>query len=145
MRRSAGERLALGVNWYQVRYLCMLAESFLEVGSTEEGLAVLGEAKALAVRKDEHMWEAELERIEGELRRALSDSPPEVEAHFQVALAVARRQSAKSFELRAAMSLARLWRDQGGGAEARGLLAPTYGWFTEDLKEAKMLLEALRE
>jgi predicted ATPase len=96
------------------------------------------------------MWETELARIEGDLRRALGNSPPEVEALFQVALAVARRQSAKSFELRAAMSLARLWRDQGGGAEARGLLAPTYGWFTEgidtrDLKEAEKLLEALRE
>jgi predicted ATPase len=71
-------------------------------------------------------------------------------SHFQAALAVAPRQSAKSFELRAAMGLARLWRDQGRHAEARGLLTPTYGWFTEgfdtrDLKEAKMLLEALRE
>jgi hypothetical protein len=69
-------------------------------------------------------------------------------SHFQAALAVARRQSAKSFELRAAMGLARLWRDQGRHAEARGLLTPTYGWFTEgfdtrDLKEAKILLEAL--
>jgi predicted ATPase len=69
-------------------------------------------------------------------------------SHFQAALAVARRQSAKSFELRAAMGLARLWRDQGRHAEARGLVTPTYGWFTEgfdtrDLKEAKILLEAL--
>ena len=72
----------------------------------------------------------------------------EVESRFHVALAIARGQSARSFELRAATSLARLWRDQGKREEARGLLAPVYGWFTEgfdtlDLKEAKALLDAL--
>jgi predicted ATPase len=70
------------------------------------------------------------------------------EAYFERALAVARRQQAKSWELRAAKSMARLWRDQGKRQEARDLLAPTYGWFTEgfdthDLKEAKVLLEEL--
>ena len=86
----------------------------------------------------------------GELRRIQGASPDEVEAYLQAALNVARSQSAKSFELRAAMSLARLWRDHGRVAEARRLLAPVYGWFTEgfdtpDLRAAKALMEELAE
>ena len=99
---------------------------------------------------DKDAWyEAELHRIKGELllRQAVPDAP-QAEACFQQALAVARRQQARSWELRAAMSLSRLWQQQGKRAEARELLAPIYSWFTEgfdtpDLQEARVLLEEL--
>ena len=150
MRHSLNERDRLGASWYQVRYLCMLAATYLELGDGDKGVATLAEAKDLAARNDEHMWEAELACIGGELRRIRGASPEEVEACLQNALNVARSQSAKSFELRAAMSLARLWRDHGRIAEARGLLADVYGWFTEgfetpDLRAAKALMAELAE
>jgi predicted ATPase/class 3 adenylate cyclase len=148
MRQSAAERLALGVGWYQIRYLCMLAATHLQAGTAEEGLGVIAQAANLVARNNDHMWEAELRRLEGELRSAQGASPADVESCFEQALATARGQSAKSFELRASISLARLRRDQGKHAEARALLAPVYGWFTEgfdtrDLKEAKALLDEL--
>jgi predicted ATPase len=148
MRQSLNERDRLGAGWYQVRYLCMLAATYLQLGDSDNGLAALAEAKGLAARNDEHMWEAELACISGELRRTRGDAPDEVEAHLQTALHVAQSQSARSFELRAAMSLARLWRDQGRVVEARGLLGSIYGWFTEgyetpDLRAAKALMEEL--
>jgi predicted ATPase len=150
MHQSLIDRNRLGANWYQVRYLCMLATTYLQLGRGDEGLAALTEAKDLAACNDEHMWAAELARIEGELRRVQGASPDEVEAYLQAALNVAHTQGAKSFELRAAMSLARLWRDHGRVAEARRLLAPIYGWFTEgldtpDLRAAKALMEELAE
>ena len=97
----------------------------------------------------ERWFEAEVNRIAGEI--ALKSPEPDAakaQAYFERALAVARQQQAKSWELRAAMSMARLWRDQGKRDEARDLLAPVYGWFTEgfdtlDLKEAKALLDEL--
>ena len=101
-------------------------------------------------RTKETWFEANVHRIAGEI--ALKSPQPDVakaEAHFERALAVARQQQAKSWELRAAMSMARLWRDQGKPQQARELLAPVYGWFTEgfdtlDLKEAKALLGELQ-
>jgi class 3 adenylate cyclase/predicted ATPase len=148
MRQSLNERDRLGASWYQVRYLCMLATTYLQLSRDDEGLTVLAEAKDLAARSDEHMWEAELACISGELRRIRGDAPDEVEGDLQTALHVAQSQSAKSFELRAAISLARLRRDQGKHSEARAVLAPVYGWFTEgfdtrDLKEAKAFLDEL--
>jgi predicted ATPase/class 3 adenylate cyclase len=146
MRRSCTERLAMGVSWYQSRYLCMLAATSLQQRRPDEGLAALAEARNLGTRTDEHMWEAELRRMEGELWRMQGAPSAEVEGHFQEALAIARDQYAKSFELRAAISLARLWRDEGSHADAgRVLLAPIYNSFTEgfdtpDLREAKGLL-----
>ena len=121
----------------------------LATARSEDGLRVIAEAKDLVARDDEHMWEAELKRVEGELGRVQGTSAFEIETCFEQALQVARCQSAKAFELRAAMSLARLWRSQGKPQQARELLAPVYGWFTEgfetrDLKEAKALLEELR-
>jgi predicted ATPase len=100
-------------------------------------------------RTKESLWEPEVNRIAGEI--ALQTSEPDAakaEAYFQRALAVARKQQAKSWELRSATSMARLWRDQGKREEACDLLAPVYNWFTEgfdtlDLKEAKALLDAL--
>jgi predicted ATPase len=99
--------------------------------------------------QEEHFYEAEVYRLTGEFlwARAAAEHA-EVEGALRQALAIARRQEAKSLELRAAMSLSRLWQQQGKRAEARELLAPIYGWFTEgfdtaDLKEAKALLEEL--
>ena len=103
-----------------------------------------------AVQTTKESWsEADLHRVAGEV--ALKSPEPyaaKAEGYFDRALAIARQQQAKSWELRAAMSLARLWRDQGKPQQARELLAPVYGWFTEgfdtrDLKEAKALLEEL--
>jgi predicted ATPase len=126
----------------------MLAESYLQHRRTGEGLAAIAEATEIVGRTDERTWEAELHRIEGELRCLQSSSVSEAEGHFQRALTIARGQSAKSLELRAAMSLARLWGGQDRRGEARKLLAPVYAWFTEgldtaDLKEAKGLLDEM--
>ncbi len=103
-----------------------------------------------AVETTKETWcEAEVHRISGEIAlKSLERDAAKAEAYFERALAVARKQEAKSWELRAAMSMARLWREQGKRDEARELLAPVYGWFTEgfdtlDLKEAEALLKAL--
>ena len=115
----------------------------------EEGLTLLTEALAVTNDTGERRWEAELHRLKGELLLAGSaEHATEAETCFHQALDVARRQQAKSWELRAAVSLARLWQQQGKRTEARVLLAPIYGWFTEgfdtaDLREARALLEAL--
>jgi predicted ATPase len=102
------------------------------------------------VERSKEKWcEAEVHRFAAEIAlKSLAPDPEKAKAYFDRALAVARQQQAKSWELRAAMSLARLWRDQGKRDEARNLLAPVYGWFTEgfgtrDLKEAKALLDDL--
>ena len=106
-------------------------------------------AEALAVVDKDPWYEAEMHRIKGELllRQPVPDAP-QAEAYFQQALAVARRQQAKSWELRAAMSLSRLWQHQGKRAKACQVLAEVYDWFTEgfdtpDLQEARALLDAL--
>jgi predicted ATPase len=127
----------------------ILAEAYGESGQAEEGLRLLAEALATAHQQGSLLWEPELYRVKGELllRQSVPDAP-EAESCFHQALDIARRQEAKSLELRAAMSLSRLWQQQGKRAEARTLLAPIYGWFTEgfdtaDLREAKGLLDAL--
>jgi predicted ATPase len=140
---------AAGAELSRSRDLALLAEAYGKVGQTEAGLTVLAEALAVVDKTGERYWEAELHRLKGELLLGLStDNTTEAEACFQQALDVARRQEAKSLELRAAMSLSRLWQQQGKQAEARALLAPIYGWFTEgydtaDLQQAKALLEEL--
>jgi predicted ATPase len=133
-----------------VPYFCtVLADVSAHLGYTEDGLQALAEAHTLMDQQEERWWEAEICRLRGVLLLQQTGTPQaEAEAWLQRALDVARRQEAKSLELRAAMSLAQLWQQQGKRAEARGLLAPIYGWFTEgfdtaDLQEAKMLLEAL--
>jgi len=119
------------------------------MGQPEEGLRVLTEAEAAAQARGERFMAAELSRCQGELvLRQVRPDVAQAETCFQQALAVARRQQAKSFELRAATSLARLWQQQGKHQEAHDLLAPVYGWFTEgfdtaDLQEAKVLLAEL--
>jgi predicted ATPase len=102
-----------------------------------------------AVSTQEKWYEAEIHRTAGEIALMLPEpDAAKAETDFERALAVARQQHAKSWELRAAMSMARLWRDQGKVQQARELLAPVYGWFTEgfdtrDLKDANALLEQL--
>ena len=95
-----------------------------------------------------YWWEAHINCVAGEIALTRKSNAAKAEIYFEQALAVARKQQTKSWELRAAMSLARLWRDQGKVQQARELLAPVYGWFTEgfdtrDLKEANALLDAL--
>ena len=133
-----------------VPYYCtLLADVSAHLGHPEDGLQALAEAHTLVEQHEERWWEAEVCRLRGVLLlRQPGTSQAEAEAWLQRALDVARRQEAKSLELRAAMSLSRLWQQQGKRAEARALLAPIYGWFTEgfdtaDLQEARALLEAL--
>jgi class 3 adenylate cyclase/predicted ATPase len=146
--------------------LALLAEVYSKTGQINEGLRVLTEALALVDTTGERHWEAELYRLKGELllqssvRYSVSgvstlhpalrtpDLETEAETCFHQALAIARRQQAKSLELRAAMSLSRLWQQQGKRTAARHLLADIYGWFAEgfdtaDLREARTLLNAL--
>jgi predicted ATPase len=103
--------------------------------------------EALTVNPEERAWRPETLRVRGEIRRRQGEEKL-AEADFHAAIVLAQEMSAKAWELRAAMSLARLWRDRGRGAEARDLLAPIYGWFTEgfdtaDLKDAAALLAEL--
>ena len=133
-----------------VPYYCtVLADVAAHLGDTEDGLQALAEAYALVEQHEERWWEAEITRLRGVLLLRQPETPQaEAEAWLQRALDVARHQEAKSLELRAAMSLARLWQQQGKRTEAHDLLAKVYGWFTEgfdtaDLQEAKTLLEAL--
>jgi predicted ATPase len=144
---------ATGSDTYRTYYLALLAETLNNEGRAEEGLGVLAEAHALVRSTGERFHEAELHRLQGELllsSAAKGAAPDGAEACFRQAVAVARRQGARSLELRAAVSLGRLYRQQGRTAEARPLLAETYAWFTEgfdtrDLREAKALLEEVSE
>jgi class 3 adenylate cyclase/predicted ATPase len=131
-------------------YRCtLLAEVSEHLGHPADGLQALAEAHTLVEQQEERWWEAEIARLRGVVLLRQTGTPPaEAEAWLQRALDVARRQEAKSLELRAAMSLSRLWQQQGKRAEARQLLADVYGWFTEgfdtaDPQEAKALLEEL--
>jgi len=127
----------------------MLADISAHLGHPADGLQALAEAHTLVEQQEERWWEAEIYRLRGVLLLRQPGTPQEeAETWLQRALDVACRQEAKSLELRAAMSLARLWQQQGRCAEARDLLAPIYGWFTEgfdtdDLQEAKVLLAEL--
>jgi predicted ATPase len=127
----------------------LLAEASGQAGQPEAGLEVLAEAVTLVAATEERWWEAELHWLQGELLRQLPrPDVGQAEACFQQALDVACHQQAKTLELRAALSLARLWQGQGKRAAARQLLAEVSCWFTEgfdtvDLQEAKALLEEL--
>jgi predicted ATPase len=130
-------------------WLAVLAEAYGRAGQPQAGLQVLAEAVTLLATTEIRWWEAEVSRLQGALLLQLpSPDVPQAEAAFLCALDIARRQQAKALELRAALSLARLWQGQGQRAPARELLAPIYGWFTEgfdtaDLQEARALLDAL--
>ena len=139
----------IGQKLYHPYYLALLAEAYGQTGQPEVGLPYLAEALTLVEATEERWWEAEMHRLKGELllRLPLPDIP-QATACFQQALAVARHQQAKALELHAALSLGRLWQQQGKREEAYGLLAPIYGWFTEgfdtpDMQEAKALLVEL--
>jgi predicted ATPase len=130
-------------------YLALLAEAYGQAGQPELGLPCLAEALTLVETTEERWWEAEVYRLKGELLLRLS--PPDVPqaiACLHQALDVARRQQAKTLELRAALSLGRLWQQQSKRDQARQLLAAVYSWFTEgfetpDLQEATALLKDL--
>jgi predicted ATPase len=130
-------------------YLALLAEALALAGKIEEGLAALDDALAKAAVSGERGWDAEIHRLRGELTGRLPHpDPAKAEDSFRTALALAHEQGTRGYELRAATSLARLWREQGRQGKARDLLAPLYGSFTEgfdtaDLKDAKALLDEL--
>ena len=145
--QSIDQTQATGAAIFTPRFLAGLAVAFSRLGQPAEGLSRLREAAQFIDRTDERVLEADIRRLQGELLSSTGDVAA-AELSYQQALAVARQQQAKCWELRAAMSMARLWRDQGKRDEARDLLAPVYGWFTEgfdtlDLKQAKALLEQL--
>jgi predicted ATPase len=128
-------------------WLTLLAEAYGQVGQPEAGLAVLGEALTVAATTEARWWDAEIYRLRGDLLLSLPRPDiPQAEVCFQRALEVAHRQRAKAFELRAAISLGRLWQSQGKREEACQLMGGIYGRFTEgfdtaDLQTAKALLE----
>jgi serine/threonine protein kinase/predicted ATPase len=143
---------ATGALSHRPYHLALLAESLARDGQVREGLSTLAEALALCTATSERFLEAELHRLRGELLLAGTEVGPSTwgpaDTCFRQALQVARAQQAKSLELRAVMSLGRLYRPQGQQAEARVLLAETYGWFAEglqtpDLQEAEALLKQL--
>jgi predicted ATPase len=165
LRQGLAAVRATGAALWGPYFLALLAEAYGQEGQVEAGCAALAEALTAAHTTGECWGEAELHRLKGalllqsggqSLESAVSmphaarhvPHAEEAETCFQQALAIARRQQAKSWELRAAVSLARLWRRQDKQDEARALLMPVYGWFTEgfdtaDLQEAKALLEEL--
>jgi class 3 adenylate cyclase/predicted ATPase len=145
----AGHRSTGATGWLPW-YLSHLALAYAELDQFGDARRCVGEAMTAVERTNERLWEAEVCRTAGEIvLLAPEPDAAKAEGYFEHALAVARNQQAKSWELRAAMSMARLWHDQGKRQQAHDLLAPVYGWFTEgfdtlDLKEAKALLEQLR-
>jgi len=166
MRQGLAASRATGAKLAEPLFLALLAEAYRKAEQTEEGLSLVAEALAQVDRSGERASEAELYRLKGQLtlqKFQVSDSrfqvppspqPPtpdpqsEAEECFWKAIEIARRQSAKSWELRAVMSLSRLRRQQGKKEEARRMLAEIYNWFTEgfstpDLQEAKTLLEEM--
>ena len=141
--RSTGSRVYLPI------FLSHLSRAYAELGQFDDAWRCIGEAMTAVETTKERWYEAEINRIRGEIALKLPQlGPSQAEAYFERALTVARAQQAKSWELRAAMSMARLWRGRAKRNEARDLLAPVYGWFTEgfdthDLKEAKALVHEL--
>jgi predicted ATPase len=177
IRQGSATYQDIGASIYQSYYLVLLAEAYGKTGQTEEGLAALAEALTLVDKTRERYYEAELYRLKGELllndergmqnderqtKEEQRETVPihhssliihrseEAEACFLKAIAIAQKQQAKSLELRATVSLARLWQSQGKTSEARQMLAEIYGWFTEgfetkDLQEAEALIAELAD
>jgi adenylate cyclase len=153
MQRSLADWRATGTEFLVAYTSALLAEAYARIGQLDEGLTLLEEALTMVSEKDQGNYEAELYRLKGEFRLAQGADLVEVEEFFQRAIEIARRRNAKSQELRAAISLGRLWRSQGSQgkmAEARSIVAEICGWFTEgfdtpDLKAARALLDELEE
>jgi predicted ATPase len=153
MRQGLVAHLGTGAELWQPYYLARLAEAYGKAGQAEEGLAALAEAFAVVDKNGERFYEAELYRLKGELTLQSQGNSHESKVEkaqecFLKAIEIARKQHAKSLELRAVMNLTRLWQQQGKRAEAHRLLSEIYGWFTEgfdtkDLQEAKALLDEL--
>jgi predicted ATPase len=141
--RSTGSTL------YMPFYLSYLARAYVELGQFDEASRCIGEAMTGSQTAKERWCQADIHRTAGEFALMLPEpDAAKAKAHFEQALTIAREQNAKSWELRVATSIARFWRNQGRRQEARDLLAPIYGWFTEgfdtrDLKEANALLDEL--
>jgi predicted ATPase len=144
---AAQEKQRVGMG--RTQWLVALAKAYGQAGQPKVGLEVLNDALIIAHTKAERYLEAEVHRLRGELLLQSPQAPERAAADcFQRALTLAQEQGAKVWELRATISLSRLWQQQGKNAEARDLLAPIYGWFTEgfdtaDLQEAKGLLDEL--
>jgi predicted ATPase len=149
VRQGLAAWRATGAALFVPCFCTWLAEVAAHLGHTEDGLQALAEAHTLVEQHEERYWEAEVCRLRGVLCLRQPGTPQaEAEPWLRRALDIARRQEAKSLELRAALSLTRLWQQQGQRADAYDLLAPIYGWFTEgldtaDLQEAKALLDEL--
>ena len=154
MRQGLAAMQGTGAALNRAYFLAQLAATHLHVGQVDAGLVVLAEAMAVMERTGEHSWKAEVYRLKGECLlaqeghrlQATGLCAIEAEAHFQQALAIAQQQDARSLELRAAVSLSRLWQQQGKRDEARRVLTDVYSWFTEgfdtaDLQAAQALLE----
>jgi predicted ATPase len=138
-----------GAAVFRPTFLALLAEAYGQMGHLEKGLVTLTEALTLVDTTGECFWAAELHRLKGTLLLLQSsDNQPEAETAFQQAIDIATHQQAKSLQLRATMSLSRLWQQQGKRGDARQRLGEVYNWFTEgfdtaDLQEAQALLEEL--
>jgi predicted ATPase len=149
IRQGLADECDTGAETGQPYRLGLLADAYGQLGQHEVGLQVLAEALTLVDTQGGRPWVAELLGLKGEFLLARgADQHSAAEAYFRQALDIAQRRQAKSLELRAAMRLSRLWQQQGKREEAREVLAPIYGWFTEgfdtaDLQDAKMLLEEL--
>jgi predicted ATPase len=148
LRDRVAEHFALGTSLFMPSFLGLVGDVSLRAGQTDVCTVALDEAEAFLERTGERWWEGEIHRLQGELIVARDGDHTSAEGRFQEALAFARERNAKSFELRAATSLAGLWQRQGKRDEGRELLAPVYAWFTEgfdtpDLKEAEALLTYL--
>ncbi len=149
MHQGLSDYETIGTRLYREWYLTLLAEVYGHNGQPDAGLDILAEVMALVRGAGGTIWDAELNRLQGELLLQQSpDNASESESCFRQAISISKNQRAKSWELRASTSLAKLWQQQDKRQEAYDLLAPVYGWFTEgfdtaDLIDAKRLLDEL--
>ena len=146
IRDAITELRPIGATVWRTAWLAHLSLAYAELGKLDDAWRCIGEAITAAETSKERWFEVEIHRIAGELAlMSPNRDTVKAEGYFERALTIARKQKAKSWELRAATSTARLWRDNGKPQQARELLAPVFGWFTEgfdtgDLKEAKAML-----
>jgi predicted ATPase len=149
IRQGIEEYRATGAENLRAHFLVLLADAYKHAGKIEDGLSALEEALAAVSKTGQHFNQAELYRLSGVLVLAhSSENAPQAEALFQQAIDIAKRQSARSLQLRAVMSLSRLYQRQSKREEARQMLTEAHGWFTEgfdtaDLTEAASLLKEL--